>query len=187
MIAFLSEPWPWYVVGPIIGLFVPGLLLVGNKSFGLSSSLKHICAVCLPANIPFFKYDWRKESWNLFFVAGIVVGAWIAVTFLHGNDMPDINPATIKALQQEGITVYSALLPVEIFDARHIFSVRGFIFLIAGGFLVGFGTRYANGCTSGHSIFGIATLQWPSLVATCCFMLGGFLTSWLLIPYLLSL
>ena len=187
MISFLQEPWPWYVAGPIIGLAVPILFIIGNKPFGISSSLKHICAACIPSKIPFFSYDWKNESWNLFFVAGIVIGGWIASAFLGGNNAVAINTDTVQTLQSAGITDYSALLPADIFSVDQLFTWRGFIFFVLGGFLVGFGTRYANGCTSGHSITGLATLQWPSLVATCCFMVGGLVVTWFILPYLLKL
>jgi uncharacterized membrane protein YedE/YeeE len=86
MIELLRQPWPWYVAGTIIGLTVPALLLLGNKQLGISSSLRHLCAVCLPANIAYFKYDWRKEIWNLFFVFGILLGGMIATQFLSNPE-----------------------------------------------------------------------------------------------------
>src|SRR6188474_176196 len=92
LIDWIKQPWPWYVAGPLIGLTVPVLLIAGNKSFGVSASLRHICAACLPANIPFFEYDWKKEIWNLFFVAGILLGAIITAQFLS-----DPNPVIINA------------------------------------------------------------------------------------------
>jgi uncharacterized membrane protein YedE/YeeE len=184
---FLQEPWPWYVAGPLIGLTVPLLLLLGNKPFGISSSLKHICAICLPANIAFFKHDWRKETWNLFFIAGIIIGGFIATWLLKGQHPVTINAQTTTLLKQEGVEDFSGLLPGDIFSFPQLLTLRGFIFMVVGGFLVGFGTRYANGCTSGHSIMGMATLQWPSLVATCCFMIGGFVATWFILPYLISL
>jgi uncharacterized membrane protein YedE/YeeE len=183
----LKQPWPWYVAGPLIGLVVPALLLTGNKAFGISSSLRHICAACLPANISFFKYDWKKESWNLFFVAGIVLGGFIATQYFSGNHPVQINPQTATLLKQQGITDFSGLLPHDVFSFSQLLTLRGFIFIIIGGFMVGFGTRYAGGCTSGHAIMGISTLQWPSVVATCCFMAGGFAMTWFILPYLISL
>ena len=92
MLEWLKQPWPWYVAGPLIGLTVPALLLLGNKSFGISSSLRHVCAACVPANIPFFKYDWKKEIWNLFFVGGILLGGIIAAQFLANPDPVIVNP-----------------------------------------------------------------------------------------------
>jgi uncharacterized protein len=184
---FLKQPWPWYIAGPLLGLIVPALLLAGNKTFGISSSLKHICAMCFPANISFFKYDWKKETWNLFFAAGIVIGGFIATQFLNGQHAVNINPNTTALLKQQGIKDFSGLLPADVFNFKQLLTLRGFIFVVAGGFMVGFGTRYAGGCTSGHSIMGIASLQWPSLLATCCFMVGGFVMTWFILPYLIRL
>ncbi|MCS6978861.1 MAG: YeeE/YedE family protein [Flavobacteriales bacterium] len=183
----LSEPWPWYVAGPLIGLTVPLLLIMGNKSFGISSSLRHICAACMPANIPFLKYDWRKEAWNLFFVAGILVGGFIAGSWLPGPEPVEVHPDLAEDLAQYGITDYSKLVPSDLVSWDQVFTLRGFILMIVGGFLVGFGTRYAGGCTSGHAIMGLSTLQWPSLVAVICFMAGGFFSTHFLVPYILSL
>jgi uncharacterized membrane protein YedE/YeeE len=183
----LKQPWPWYVAGPLIGLVVPALLLMGNKAFGISSSLRHICAACLPANISFFKYDWKKESWNLFFVTGIMFGGYIATQYLSGNHAVNISPQTATLLKQQGVKDFSGLLPGDIFSFQQLLTLRGFIFIVIGGFMVGFGTRYAGGCTSGHAIMGISTLQWPSMVATCCFMIGGFIMTWFILPYLIQL
>ena len=186
-IEWIKQPWPWYIAGPLIGLTVPVLLIIGNKSFGISSSLRHICAACLPANIPLFKYNWRKEVWNLFFVAGIFMGGFIAVNFFANSLPMQINPALAGNLAGYGITDFSGLVPNQLFNWPALLSVKGFIMMVAGGFMVGFGTRYAGGCTSGHSIMGLSTLQWPSLVATCCFMIGGFIMSNLILPLILSL
>lgn len=187
MLEILQKPWPWYVAGPLIGLTVPALLLLGNKSFGISSSLRHACAACFPANIPFFKYDWKKEIWNLFFVAGILIGGIIA-TYLLGNPEQIVVAETLKTdLAQYGVTNYENILPVDLFSWPALLTLRGFIMMVVGGFLVGFGTRYAGGCTSGHAIMGLSNLQWPSLVATCCFMAGGFIMVNLILPFILSL
>lgn len=184
---FLKQPWPWYISGPLIGLIVPVLLFAGNKAFGISSSLRNICAICIPANISFFKYDWKKEAWNLFFVAGIIIGGFIAVQFLNGQHPVKISPATESLLKRQGVKDFTGVLPKDIFSFQQLLTLRGFIFIIIGGFLVGFGTRYAGGCTSGHAIMGISTLQWPSLIATCCFMTGGLLMTWFILPYLIRL
>ena len=183
----IKQPWPWYVAGPLIGLIVPILLLAGNKTFGISSSLRHICAACLPADIQFFKYDWKKETWNLFFAAGIILGGFLAGYFLNGQHPVILNPHTTATLKQQGVKDFGGLLPGDIFNFSQLFTLRGFIFIVFGGFLVGFGTRWAGGCTSGHAIMGISSLQWPSLVATCCFMVGGFVMAWFILPYLLGL
>ncbi len=187
LIEFIQQPWPWYVAGPLIGLIVPTLLLIGNKTFGISSSLRHICAACLPANIPFFKYDWKKEIWNLFFVAGIAAGGFLAFWLLQNPEPVQVNPKLAVELAQYGIDDYSKLLPVQLFNWDSLFSVKGLLLMVGGGFLVGFGTRYAGGCTSGHAIMGLSNLQWPSLVATISFMVGGFIMANLLLPVLLKL
>src|SRR5687768_17422474 len=110
MIDFLKQPWPWYVAGPMIGLMVPALLVFGNKSLGISSSLRHVCAACIPANISFFHYDWKKEAWNLFFVAGIVLGAFLVATFLYNPAPVDLNPKLVAELAQYGITEHYSLM-----------------------------------------------------------------------------
>ncbi|MBK6827505.1 MAG: YeeE/YedE family protein [Chitinophagaceae bacterium] len=184
---FIRNPWPWYVAGPLIGLTVPLLLILGNKSFGISSSLRHVCAACVPANIPFFKYDWKKEIWNLFFVAGILIGGILAAQFLSNPNPVEVNPKLAAEMAGYGITDYSGLIPSEIFSWPQLLTARGLIMMVFGGFLVGFGTRYAGGCTSGHAIMGLSNLQWPSLVATCCFMAGGFIMANLILPYVLNL
>lgn len=187
MIEALQKPWPWYVAGPLIGLMVPVLLIAGNKSFGISSSLRHICAACFPAKIPFFRYDWKKESWNLFFVGGVLLGGLIAAMFLSNPADVQVDPRLVKELSAYGVTNYQGLVPVDLFNWSSVFTLRGSLLMILGGFLVGFGTRYAGGCTSGHSIMGLSTLQWPSMVATCCFMAGGFIMANLILPHILSL
>jgi len=184
---WITQPWPWYVAGPLIGLMVPALFLLGNKPFGISSSLRHICAACVPARLPFFNYDWKRESWNLFFVLGVVAGGFVAAQYMHGAAAVNINPQTTTLLKQEGVKNFDTLVPTDIFSLGALATLRGIIFIVVGGFLVGFGTRYADGCTSGHSITGISTLQWPSLVATCCFMIGGFVMTWFILPYLIRL
>lgn len=184
---WLRHPWPWYVAGPLIGLMVPVLLLTGNKSFGISSSLRHICAACLPANISFFHYNWKNEIWNLLFVAGIVIGAFITVQFFNNPDPVHINPKLAADLKQYGVTGYHNLVPVDLFNWSSLFTLRGFMLMVVGGFLVGFGTRYGGGCTSGHAIMGLSTLQFPSLVATISFMTGGFIIANLILPLILKL
>ena len=182
MLEFLKQPWPWYVAGPLIGLTVPTLLILGNKTFGISSSLRHICAACLPTKIPFFQYEWKKEIWNLYFVAGILIGGVLAGIFLNNPEPIKIAASTKALLQSWNITDFNHLMPLDIFGTNQIFTLKGLIFMVLGGFLVGFGTRYAGGCTSGHAIMGLSNLQLPSLIATCCFMAGGFFVSNILLP-----
>lgn len=187
MLEFIKQPWHWSIAGILIGLVVPTLLLIGNKRFGISSNLRHICAACMPANIPFFKYDWKKETWNLFFVGGVFMGGFIAAYFLQ-NPQPVLIAAKTQAiLEAQGIHNFNGLMPSDLFNFGSLTTLRGFIVIILGGFLVGFGTRYADGCTSGHAIMGLSNLQLPSLIATICFMIGGFLMTWLGLPFILSL
>ena len=187
LVEFISGPWPWWVAGPLIGLTVPALLVMGNKSFGVSSSLRHICAACIPAKIPFFQYQWRKEAWNLFFVAGILLGGLVAGNMLSNPRPVDLNPRLVATLQRQHVQDFSGLMPTDLFGWKAMRQARGLLLIVLGGLSVGFGTRYAGGCTSGHSIMGLANLQWPSLAATICFMLGGFVMSNLILPFILQL
>ncbi len=187
LIDWIQQPWPWYVAGPLIGLTVPILLLIGNRSFGISSSLRHVCAACLPANIPFFKYDWKKEVWNLFFVTGVVAGAVIAASLLMNSNPVEIAPNLATELAGYGVTNTEGLVPKDLFNWESLLTTKGIILMVVGGLLVGFGTRYAGGCTSGHAIMGLSNLQMPSLIATCCFMGGGIIMANFILPYILKL
>lgn len=183
----LSQPWPWWAAGIVIGFTVPALLILGNKHFGLSANLRHACAACFPANVRFFKYEWKKEIWNFFFVGGIIAGAVIAATVLADPAPVKVAPALAAELQNYGITDFSSMVPTQLVSWESFFSLRGFIMMVAGGFLVGFGSRYAGGCTSGHAIMGLSNFQVPSLIATIFFMVGGFIMANLILPYILML
>lgn len=187
MIDIIKHPWHWAVAGTLIGLTVPTLLLIGNKKFGISSSLRHICAMCVPAKVPFFQYDWKKEIWNLFFVVGVLLGGIIATQFLSNPDTIVVADSTKESLSELGIKDFTNLMPADLFSVENIFTLKGLFFFVIGGFLVGFGTRYAGGCTSGHAIMGLSTLQFPSLIATCCFMAGGFFSANVLLPIILKI
>jgi len=183
----LTQPWPWYVAGPLIGLMVPLLLLLGNKAFGISSSLRHFCAMCIPTKAKFFQYDWKAERWNLIFALGMVIGGLIAGYFFANPNPIALSESAIESMNQLGIKDYSGLVPSEIFNFSSLLTLKGFLLIVVGGFFVGFGTRYAGGCTSGHSIMGMSNLQWPSLVATCCFFAGGLLMTWVILPLIMNL
>ncbi|MBO9616986.1 MAG: YeeE/YedE family protein [Dyadobacter sp.] len=186
MLEVIKQPWPWYVAGPLIGLTVPALLILGNKHFGISANLRHICASCFPANVPFFQYDYKREVWNLFFVAGIVIGGALAAYFLANPAAIQVDPRLAEELAGYGINDFSGMVPAQLYSWNSLLTFRGLIMMVGGGFLVGFGSRYAGGCASGHSIMGLSTLQWPSLVATICFMAGGFLMANFILPIILN-
>jgi uncharacterized protein len=187
IIEIFREPWPWYIAGPLIGLTVPILLFLGNKSFGISSNLQHICAACIPSKIPYFNYDWKKEIWNLVFVLGIFLGGILAMEFLSNDNAIQINPKLALELEKYGVTEIKGLLPTQLFSWSSLFTYRGFLIIVVGGFLIGFGTRYGNGCTSGHAILGLSNLRLSSLIATCFFMIGGFIMANFILPFILSL
>ncbi len=185
MLDLLRQPWPWYVAGPLIGLTVPALLLLGNKALGISSSLRHICAACVPAGLPFLTYNWRQQAWNLWFVLGITLGGLLGYRVLGHPEVIAISAATVRDLRAElHLTDFSGLLPRELFALQNLSSWRGWVFMVLGGFLVGFGTRYAGGCTSGHAISGLSNLQWVSLVAVIGFFAGGLFMTWVVYPLL---
>jgi uncharacterized membrane protein YedE/YeeE len=183
----LTQPWPWYIAGPLIGLMVPFLLIMSNKPFGISSSLRHICASCIPGKVKFFDYNWKAESWNLVLALGITIGGLIAGYFLRNPDPIALSESAVESMNAMGVKNYSGLVPEDVFNFQALLSLRGFILMVVGGFFVGFGTRYAGGCTSGHAIMGLSNLQWPSLVATCCFFGGGVLMTWFGLPYIMNL
>jgi uncharacterized membrane protein YedE/YeeE len=183
----LTKPWPWYVAGPILGLMVPAMLLLCNKQLGISSTLRHICAACIPTKATFFKYNWRADIWNLVFALGLVLGGFVAGVVFRNPDPVQISEATVANLNQWGIHDYSGLMSSDIFSFGALLTLRGFILIVGGGLLVGFGTRYANGCTSGHTIMGLSNLQFPSLVASICFFAGGTFLTWVILPFIMKL
>lgn len=186
IINFIRRPWPWYVAGPLIGLCVPLLLLAGNKILGISSSLRHLCAMCFPGNVPFLKYNWRAQLWNIFFAIGLVAGGFIGGVLLHPITPMPLSPATVASLQSMGISPQAGILPGEVYSWAHLLTWKHLLIVAGGGFLVGFGTRYSGGCTSGHGIAGLSTMQWPSLVAVVLFFAGGIITANFILPLLLK-
>jgi hypothetical protein len=183
----VSSPWPWYVAGPVIGLFVPALLILGNALFGVSSSLRIMCAAVVPGKIEYFRYDWKNSGlWNLLFVFGILGGGFLAAHYA-GTPNVAISDATRLDLAKLGIHDFSGLAPREIFQWPALLSIKGFALIVGGGFLVGFGAAYAGGCTSGHAISGLADLQLSSLIAVIGFFAGGLIATHFLLPLLLRL
>jgi uncharacterized membrane protein YedE/YeeE len=184
---FIKQSMPWYIGGMLIGLMVPALLIAGNKTLGVSSALRHVCAACMPMDISYLKYDWKKQSWSLLFAAGIILGGFIGGYLLRDPHPESISLHTINSLSNEGVHFNKGFLPLQLFNWSFLLSVKGFIILVVGGFLVGFGTRYAGGCTSGHGIMGLSTMQWPSLIAVASFFAGGIISSNYLLPIILKL
>jgi uncharacterized protein len=179
------HPWPWYVAGPLIGLFAPLLLVLGNRLFGVSSNLRHMCAPLAPG-VDYFRYDWRDEgTWNLVFAAGILIGGILAGVVWRDPQPVAIAARTKVALVALGVHDFRGLAPSELFSWSSLFTLRGAALIVGGGFLVGFGTAYAGGCTSGHGISGIADLQPASLVALLGFFAGGILGTFILLPLIL--
>ena len=183
----LYKPWPWYVAGTIIGLTVPALLLLGNKKLGISSTLRQLCTACFPSDTSFLKYDWNNDSWNLYFAGGILIGGLIGGRILANPESTDLSQGTVAYLQAHGLNDVRGMLPPELFNWKNVPTLQGFLLIVVGGFLVGFGTRYARGCTSGHGLFGLSALQWPSLLALLAFFIGGILCSYGVLPFILML
>lgn len=180
---WIYEPWPWYVSGPLITATMAALLFAG-KNFGMSSNLRTVCSALGAGNTcDFFSFDWRSQKWNLFVMAGAIIGGSIAMHFLSNNPIPDINSDTVNDLKSMGFeSAGSAYLPSELFGKGSFSSVKTVTLLITGGFLVGFGARYAGGCTSGHAISGLSNLQLPSLIAVIGFFIGGLIMIHLIFP-----
>lgn len=187
MLDYLSQPMPWYVAGPLIGLTVPLLLIVGNKTFGISSSFQHMCAAVMPKKFPYFNYDWKTTGkWHLQLSLGILFGGVIAAVLTPEDYNIELAGSTVATLRELGITNFSGFVPQEIFNWSILGTSQGIIMLVFGGLLIGFGTRYASGCTSGHAITGLATLQKASLIAVIGFFVGGILSTYFLLPVILS-
>ncbi|SIR01971.1 YeeE/YedE family protein [Pontibacter lucknowensis] len=182
MLELIRQPWPWYISGIVIA-FIMVLLLFFGKSFGFSSNLRTICSACgAGKRVKFFDFDWRSQTWNLLFLVGAIIGGFISAEFLSSGEPVQISQATIQDLQQLGISAPDGMQPTEIFSLSAAFTLKGFLILLLGGFAIGFGARYAGGCTSGHAISGISNLQLPSLIAVIGFFIGGLITTFVLLP-----
>src|SRR5690606_22507227 len=180
---WILEPWPWYVSGPLIA-GIMFLLLFSGKRFGMSSNLSTMCAIGgAGKRVDFFKFDWRDEQWNLIVVVGAVIGGFIAASFLTADPAVAINPETINTLQDLGFeSAGEAYLPEELFSSEALTDPKSLLLLLLGGLLIGFGARWAGGCTSGHAISGLSNLQLPSLIAVIGFFIGGLIMVHLLFP-----
>ena len=179
----LLQPWPWYVSGPMIALIMFLLLMVG-KNFGMSSNLRTLCTICgADRQSDFFQFNWKEHKWNLTVVLGAIIGGFIASHFLSPEPAVAINPDTVTHLQGLGFeSAGTAYLPSELFSMDALTNLKSMAVLAVGGFLVGFGARYAGGCTSGHAISGLSDLQIPSLIAVTGFFIGGLFMIYVLFP-----
>lgn len=183
---FLARPWPWYIAGPLVGLLPAALLLLDNRLFGVSSNLRHLCAAVAPWGTDYLQYEWRREGgWNLAFAGGILAGGLIG-GLVFANPAPvEIAASTQAALASIGVQDFTGLVPSDVFTWMNLLTPGGAAVIVGGGFLVGFGTAYAGGCTSGHGLSGIANLELPSLIALAAFFAGGVAGTFLLLPILL--
>jgi uncharacterized membrane protein YedE/YeeE len=188
LLTILSQPWPWYVAGPCIALVLFSLLFFG-KSFGVSSNLRTMCAIMGGGkSCSYFDFNWRDQIWNLVFLFGTVIGGYITSQYLMGSNQILISEATISDLTALGIAEPGVgIVPTDLFSWDALFSLRGIVMMLGGGFLIGFGTRYAGGCTSGHAITGLSNLQLPSLIAVVGFFIGGLIMTHFLLPIILAL
>lgn len=181
----ILQPWAWYVAGPFIAVCMYLMYFFGKK-FGVSSNLETVCAMGGAGKlVDFFKFDWRKNKWNLVFVIGLVIGGYISDQWLTVDQTIDLNPKTVEALSEIGISdAGNSYLPPEIYGSDAMLSVKGFAILLIAGLLVGFGARYAGGCTSGHGIVGLSSLSKESFIAVAGFFIGGLFMTWLILPYI---
>ncbi|WP_426429621.1 YeeE/YedE family protein [Winogradskyella sp. HB-48] len=181
----IKEPWAWYVSGPCIAI-VMFLLLYFGRTFGMSSNLRTMCAIGGAGKLSdFFNFDWKSHRWNLTVMIGAVIGGFIAHYFLSNPIDINLSAETINDLRELGFNnAGNSLLPPELFSWENVFTLKGMAILLVGGFLVGFGTRYAGGCTSGHAITGLSSLQLPSLIAVIGFFIGGLVMIHFIFPIL---
>ncbi|TVZ09621.1 hypothetical protein JM80_2149 [Cellulophaga sp. RHA_52] len=179
----ILQPWPWYVSGPLIALVLFLLLFVG-KNFGMSSNLRTLCTICgADKKSDFFKFNWKSQKWNLVVMIGAIIGGFIGANFLTESTAVAINPETVEQLQELGFSsAGNAYLPTELYGLEALTDIKSILILAIGGLLVGFGTRYAGGCTSGHAISGLSNLQLPSLIAVIGFFIGGLFMIHVLFP-----
>ena len=180
---FIFQPWPGYVAGPVIAI-VMFLLFYFGERFGVSSNLETFCSIGGAGKfVDYFKIDWKENTWNLIFVIGAILGGFISTQWLTTTEAVAINPQTIQDLADIGIqNAGSSYLPDEIFSIETMLSLKGFLILLIAGIMVGFGARWAGGCTSGHAIVGLSNLEIPSLISVIGFFIGGLIMTWLILP-----
>jgi len=182
MIEFLTQPWSWWFSGIVI-VSIMFFLLYFGKSFGFSSNLRTICSASgVGKKVKYFDFNWKRQAWNLVFLVGAVIGGFIANQFMSNGDPVLLSEATISDLSALGFSRPNSIQPEELFGWEALLTLKGFLILAIGGFLVGFGARYAGGCTSGHAISGLADLQIPSLIAVIGFFIGGLIMTFVIFP-----
>lgn len=179
----IYHTWPWYLSGFLIGLVMLSLIFLG-KNFGMSSNLRTLCSLAgAGKKAVFFNFDWRSQRWNLAVVAGAMLGGFVAVHYLSDPSNVAINPKTIEQLQAMNIDAPNGkLMPDALFSNQVFESPKSMFILIIAGILIGFGSRYAGGCTSGHAISGLSNLQLPSLKAVIGFFIGGLIMAHFILP-----
>lgn len=183
-IEWISQPWPWYVGGPMIALVMLLLLLLG-KDFGISANFRVMCAAEGADRLAdFFNFDWKAHGWNLMVAAGAVVGGYLSMKYLTGDAVAHVSDATVESLSTLGMNYAEGQVPLvpEFYEWSNVLSGKGLLIMLIGGFFIGFGARYAGGCTSGHAISGLSALQLPSLIAVIGFFLGGLTMTYLIFP-----
>jgi hypothetical protein len=185
MVEFIQQPWTWWVSGILIASIM-FLLLFFGQSFGFSANLRTICSAAGGGKfVKFFDFNWRAQIWNLVFLLGAVLGGFITSQFLSNGSPVQISQNTIADLSKLGISAPTSAQPEELFSIESLLTLKGFLILAVGGLMVGFGSRYAGGCTSGHAISGLSDLQLPSLIAVIGFFIGGLLMTFVLLPLIL--
>lgn len=184
MIELIRQPWSWYFSGIMI-VVIMLMLIFWGKSFGFSSNLRTICSMAgAGKRTGFFNFDWKAQRWNLLFLVGAIIGGWISSTLLSSPAGLDLSAATVTDLNALGIGFNGGVNPDELFSLQAMGNPKVLFLLVIGGGLVGFGSRYAGGCTSGHAISGLSNLQLPSLLAVVGFFIGGLMMTWLIMPFI---
>jgi uncharacterized membrane protein YedE/YeeE len=151
-------PIHWLTAGIGVAVVTLALLWIGNRRLGISSGFEDVCSLVLPGMSYFRRPSLiAARGWRLPFVGGLVLGGFLSAMLGGG---------------------WSPTWALGMFDEAIGFGPAGKVaWMFAGGMLIGFGTRLANGCTSGHGIFGMSNFERSSVVATLAFMAGGCATT----------
>lgn len=189
-VGLINQPWHWAFSGIMIALILFLLTWMG-RSFGVSTSFKSICTIAgAGKKYSFFNIDIKNEYWRMMFVAGALIGGFLTSQFFQSPESVAISDSTVSYLESVGVNYPEAdatgqgMIPTSVFNFT---SLKGILMAIVGGFLVGFGARYGDGCTSGHAITGLAHLQLPSLLTVIGFFIGGLIMAHFILPFLLTL